>query len=210
MGKCILELSYVIGSIIILNFINKTFQLIWAENFSAPPAAEVLIRQGSKMPYEYIFVAELGNRKKTTQRRVLSSDVWLTKSFAFRESLMHFHLKNCLCRLRKMALNLPHKPLLQSTLLLVQSIPKLSKNPKLRKWEHNQCNKSITNTWLYTGSIWNWVVLLRWHNSRINHPTKLKLCREIHATGEINFDDKKIELLPMLANTHFSAICHVI
>ena len=137
MGKCILELSLVIGFIIILNFINKTFQFIWAENFSTPPAAEVLVRQGNILPYEYIFVAELGNRKNTTQffclwitntcttfpkhkMRVLSSDVWLTKSFAFCESLMHFNLKKCLSRLRKMALNLPHKPTLQSTLLLIK------------------------------------------------------------------------------------------
>ena len=133
--------------------------------------------------------------------RVLNSDVRLAKSPAFCGSLMHFDLKKYLSRLRKMALNLPHKPTLQSTLLLVQSIPELSKKPKLLKWEINQYNMSITNTWLYTGSIWNWVLLLLWHDSCLNYRNKFKTCRKNHATGKVNFVGKQTELLPMWALT---------
>ena len=133
--------------------------------------------------------------------RVLSFDVTLVKSPAFCGSLMHFDLKKCLYRLRKMALNVPHKPTLQSTLLLVQSIPELSRKPKLLKWEINQYNMSIPNTWLYTGSIWNWVLLLRWHDSCRNYRNKFKTCRKNHATGKVNFVGKQTELLPMWALT---------
>ena len=55
--------------------------------------------------------------------KVLNSDVRFAMSPAFCGSLIHFDLKNCLSRLKKMTLNLPPKPTLQSTLLLVQSIP---------------------------------------------------------------------------------------
>ena len=47
------------------------------------------------------------------------------------------------------------------------------------------------------------------HNSCINYPNELKLCRENHATGKLNFAEQKTELL-LHTDTHFSNASHVI
>ena len=77
MSKRVFELSYVIAFIIVLNFINKKIQFMWAENLSAPPAAWGLVRQGNILPCECIFVTELDNRKKARQFFCL----WITNAF---------------------------------------------------------------------------------------------------------------------------------
>ena len=77
---------------------------------------------------------------------VLSSDVRLAKSPEFGGSLMHFDLKVSLLP-REMTLNLSPTYTYITVYPATSTVHprKLSKKPKLLKWEQNQDHMSITN-----------------------------------------------------------------